>query len=235
MRSPVHRLAILALVAAAALVPARASALTVDEIVSLSRAGVTDTVILALIDRDKPIFTIEPDQLVALKQQGVSEAVILAMLKSGREEGERSAQAAADLNAGFIMSSLSPGPDVVVVGHGPDVPNGGYYSSYSNYSNYPNAIYVPPVTGLIAVPYGVGGGGRRRHAPPSSFVAPSVGPEGRTFISPFAAPYNPPFGAGNAPVARPAQTPPAPSLCLAQVRGPNSLQPLSFVTRCPGQ
>jgi len=238
MRSPVRRLAILALVAAAALVPARASALTVDEIVSLSRAGVTDTVILALIDRDKTIFTIEPDQLVTLKQQGVSEAVILAMLKSGREEGERAAQAAADLNAGFIMSSLAPAPDVVVVGHGPDVPNGGYYSNYSNYSSYPSypsAIYVPPVAGLIAVPYGVGGGGRRRHAPPASFVAPSVAPEGRTFISPFVAPYNSPFGANNAPVARPVQAPPAPSLCLTQVRGPNSLQPLSFVTRCPGQ
>jgi len=232
MRSPVHRLAILAIAVAAALAPARASALTVDEIVSLSRAGVTDTVILALIDRDKTIFTIEPEQLVTLKQQGVSEAVILAMLKSGREEGERAAQAAADLNAGFIMSSLAPAPDVVVVGHGPDVPNGGYYS---NYSNYPNAIYVPPAAGLIAVPYAVGGGGRRRHTPAASFAAPSVAPQERTFISPFAAPYNSPFGANNAPVARPIQTPPALSLCLAQVRGQNSLQPLSFVTRCPGQ
>ena len=229
MRSPVHRLAILAIAAAAALVPARASALTVDEIVSLSRAGVTDTVILALIDRDKTIFTIEPEQLVTLKQQGVSEAVILAMLKSGREEGERAAQAAADLNAGFIMSSLAPAPDVVIVGHGPDVPNGGYYS------NYPNAIYVPPAAGLIAVPYAVGGGFRRRHAAAASFAAPSVAPPERTFISPFAAPYNSPFGANNAPVARPIEAPPAPSLCLAQVRGPNSLQPLSFVTRCPGQ
>ena len=230
MRPLVQRLAILAIVLVAALAPVRASALTLDDIVSLSRAGVTNAVILALIDRDKPIFTIEPDQLVALKSQGVSEAVILAMLKSGREEGERAAQAAADLNAGFIMSSLSPAPDVVVVGHGPDVPNGGY-------SNYSNAVYgVPPVAGLIAVPYAVGGGfgGRRRHAQPVA-VAPPIAGEGRTFLSPFAAPYISPFGAGAAPVVRPVQKPPAPALCIAQVRGANSLQPLSFVTQCPGQ
>src|SRR5437667_2735929 len=63
--------------------PAAASAVTVDQIVALSKAGVTDTVILALIDRDRTIFPIEPEQLVALKREGVSEAVIIAMLKSG--------------------------------------------------------------------------------------------------------------------------------------------------------
>jgi len=230
MRPLVQRFAVLVLAVAAALVPSRASAVTVDDIVSLSRAGVTDAVILALIDRDKTIFTIEPDQLVTLKSQGVSEAVVLAMLKSGRDEGERAAQAASDLNAGFIMSSLSPVPDVVVVGHGPDVPNGGGYG-------YSNGIYgVPPAAGLIAVPYAVGGGfgGRRRHALPAA-VAPPIAGEGRTFLSPFAAPYNSPFGAGAAPVVRPVEKPPAPALCVAQVRGPNSLQPLSFVTQCPSR
>jgi len=228
MRPLVQRLAaILLLVVVAAVVPARAAAVTVDDVVSLSRAGVTDAVILALIDRDKTIFTIEPEQLIALKSQ-VSEAVILAMLKSGRDEGERAAQAASDLNAGFIMSSLSPAPDVVVVGHGPDVPNGGY-------GGYSNGIYgVPPVAGLITVPYAVGGGfgGRRRHGSPAVNAAP-VAAEGRTFLSPFAAPYNSPFGVSAAPVVRPVQAPPAPSLCIAQVSGVNSLHPLSFVTQCP--
>ena len=230
MRPLVQRLAVVVLVVVAAIVPARASAVTVDDIVSLSRAGVTDAVILALIDRDKTIFTIEADQLVTLKSQGVSEAVILAMLKSGREEGERAAQAAADLNAGFIMSSLSAAPDVVVVGHGPDVPNGGY-------GGYSNDIYgVPPAAGLIAVPYAVGGGfgGRRRHAPQAAVAQPISG-EGRTFLSPFAAPYNSPFGAAAAPVVRPVQAPATPALCIAQVSGANSLQPLSFVTQCPGR
>ena len=52
------------------LMPSAASAVTLDEIVSLSRAGVTDAIILALIDRDKTVFAIEPDQIVKLQRDG---------------------------------------------------------------------------------------------------------------------------------------------------------------------
>ena len=106
--------------------PSAASAVTREEIVRLSKSGVSDEVILALVDRDKTIFTINPDDLVALKSEGVSEAVVLAMLKSGREEGEaafayQAAQAAADRAAVAWIA-----PNVVVIGHGPDRPNTGY-------------------------------------------------------------------------------------------------------------
>src|SRR5262245_8488158 len=74
-----------------ALVPAAASAVTLDQIVALSKSGVSEPIILALIDRDRTVFTIEPEQLVALRRDGVSETVILAMLKSGRDEGEAAA------------------------------------------------------------------------------------------------------------------------------------------------
>jgi hypothetical protein len=189
------------------LVPTAASAVTVDQIVQLSRAGVTETVILALIDRDRTIFTLEPEQLVTLKAQGVSETVILAMLKSGREEGERAAQAAADLNTGFIMSSLSSTPDVVVVGHGPDVPNGGWSPATS----------YPGFSGEIAIPYGYYGGygfgGRRRArlAPPVPFSdttssgVPLHSPFTRPFQSPFTAPFVSPFH--QPPVERPIPIP----------------------------
>ena len=89
MRPLAHRIVLAAIITASVLVPATASAVTLDQIVALARAGVTDAVILALIDRDKTIFSIEPEQLVSLKSAGVSEPVILAMLKSGREEGDR--------------------------------------------------------------------------------------------------------------------------------------------------
>ena len=195
---------VLALVACV-VVPSTAAAVTVDEIVQLSRSGVTETVILALIDRDKTIFALEPEQLVTLKAQGVSERVVLAMLKSGREEGERAAQAAAELNSGFIMSSLPAGPEVVIVGHGPDVPNGGW----SNRS-----LYGPPVDGLVGVPYGYGsflpyanGGGRRRQhlPPPVSGFSPPI-PMPQHFQSPFTAPFVSPFH--EPPVARPIPLPP---------------------------
>jgi hypothetical protein len=100
----------------------RASAITVDQVVALARSGVTDTVILALIDRDRTVFAIEPEQIVSLKRD-LSEPVILAMLKSGRAEGDQAARADAAYNSSWIASNLATEPAMVTVGHGPDRPN----------------------------------------------------------------------------------------------------------------
>src|SRR5437016_1852625 len=115
--------AILALVLA--LLPAVASAVTVPEIVALSKAGVSDGVILALIERDKTIFTIDPEQLVALKREGVSEDVVLAMLKSGRQEPAATTVGVASQAASGVPAAASDtiAPETIVVGHGPDRPN----------------------------------------------------------------------------------------------------------------
>ena len=80
------------------------SPITVDQIVALAQAGVTDTVILALIDRDRTVFAIEPEQMSTLQRDGLSETVILAMLKSGRAEGEQAARADAAANSAWIAS-----------------------------------------------------------------------------------------------------------------------------------
>jgi hypothetical protein len=128
------------------LAPASASAVTLDQVVTLSKAGVSEAIILAVIDRDKTILTIEPAQLIALRNDGVSEAVILALLKSGRAEGEAAANANAALNAAMIMSALSPGPDLIIVGHGPDRPNAGHQDGfYSGPPEYalPYSPYLP--------------------------------------------------------------------------------------------
>jgi hypothetical protein len=125
-----------------ALAPARVSAVTLDQVVTLSKAGVSEAIILALIDRDKTILTIEPDQLIALKNDGVSETVIVALLKSGRAEGEAAANANAALNASTIMSALSPVPDLVIVGHGPERPNTDHHDGF--YSGPPAYGYTLP-------------------------------------------------------------------------------------------
>ena len=75
------------------LAPRAASAITVDQVVALAKSGVTDAVILALIDRDRTVFAIEPEQIVTLQRDGLSETVILAMLSSGRAEGDQAARA----------------------------------------------------------------------------------------------------------------------------------------------
>jgi hypothetical protein len=110
------------------LLPVMASAVTVDQIVQLSKAGVSDEVLLALIDRDKSVFSIDPEQLVVIERAGVSRAVILAMLKSGGQPAP-SAQSAEPLRM--------VGPDVTIVGHDPDVPN---VSTVQNYT-----IFAPPI------------------------------------------------------------------------------------------
>lgn len=130
----------LPLVALLALVPVPASAVTVDQVVALAHAGVTDVVILALIDRDRTIFSIEPEQIVTLQRDGLSEAVILAMLKSGREEGERAARADVASNAARIAAAIAPAPELVIVGHGPEGP---IRPSHGFYSSSPPPAYAP--------------------------------------------------------------------------------------------
>jgi hypothetical protein len=190
--------------AAVALAPTVASAVTVDQIVALSKAGVSEAIILALIDRDKTLLTIEPDQIVALQRDGVSEKVILAMLKSGRAEGEEAARNDAASSAATIMSRLSPTPDLVVVGHGPDTPNTGYGAGF--YSSYP-AADVP----LIA-PYAYG-------AYPYGVFAPRQARQRRSFLQDGVNPLFPPpgFCVSQSPTGR----------------VPPSVGTMGFVTACP--
>jgi hypothetical protein len=143
--------------------PAAAFAVTLDQIVALSKAGVSDTVILALIDRDKAVITVEPDQLSKLQRDGVSEAVILAMLKSGRDEGAAAAAADAAMNAAFYFSNVDPYPQVAIVGQGPEEsspsrgaagrgPDTGVVETYVLPYAVPQAVRSRCVTALPAAP-----------------------------------------------------------------------------------
>jgi outer membrane biosynthesis protein TonB len=67
-----------------ALPAARAEALTIRDVVELTKAGLSDDVLLALIDVDRTVFTIDTPTLKMLKDAGVSEPVIIAMIRSGR-------------------------------------------------------------------------------------------------------------------------------------------------------
>jgi len=114
---------VLIFAAAGLLAPRPASAITLDQVIALSKSGVTETVILALIDRDRTVFAIEPEQIVSLQRDGLSERLILAVLKSGRAEGDAAARVDAANNSAWIASNLTTEPLSVSVGHGPDRPN----------------------------------------------------------------------------------------------------------------
>src|SRR5262245_45093551 len=63
----------------------RAEAVSLRDIIELSKAGVSDSVLLALIEVDRTVFTIDTATIKKLKESGVSDPVIIAMIRSGRE------------------------------------------------------------------------------------------------------------------------------------------------------
>jgi hypothetical protein len=123
------------------------AAVTVQEIVSLSKAGVSDAVILALLDRDRSVLTIDPDELVALKREGLSDALIVAMLKNGRQEGDDAARAVSAERAADVLASLSSTPQVTIVGHDPERPNTAHTEDL--YAGIRDGVRLP-----AAMPYG---------------------------------------------------------------------------------
>jgi hypothetical protein len=88
-----------------------AEALTIQEILELTRAGLGEEVLLALIDVDRGVYPTDPATLKILKEAGVSERVIVALVRSGREEivSEPPPQPPAEETA--------PQPQVVVIEH----------------------------------------------------------------------------------------------------------------------
>jgi hypothetical protein len=64
---------------------AAAQAVTLKDIVDLTKAGLGDDVLLALIEVDGGVFDIDAATLTRLKQSGVREKVLVALVRSGRE------------------------------------------------------------------------------------------------------------------------------------------------------
>ena len=95
----------------------RAEAITVTDIIELSKTGLSDEVLLALIEIESKVFPVDPDTVKALKSAGVSERVITAMVRHGRSkplEPPPSAPVAPPEPA------PAPPPQVVVIDHHDD-------------------------------------------------------------------------------------------------------------------
>jgi hypothetical protein len=61
-----------------------AGAVSVDELFNLKANGLSDDVLVALIEADGSVFQLSPDDVLALHKRGLGEKVILAMLASAR-------------------------------------------------------------------------------------------------------------------------------------------------------
>ena len=63
-----------------------AQALTIRDVIELTRAGITEDVLVALIEVDGGVYATDPATLKSLKEAGVSERVMIALIRSGRQK-----------------------------------------------------------------------------------------------------------------------------------------------------
>jgi hypothetical protein len=102
---------LIALAAVLALAAGRAEAVTVRDLIELSKAGLGDEVLIALIEVDSRVFSLDPATLRQLKEAGVSEPVIVALIRSGRTARPNSAPAAP------APEPEARKPEVIVIDH----------------------------------------------------------------------------------------------------------------------
>lgn len=138
-----------------------AEALTIRDIIELTRAGIGEDVLLALIEVDRGVYAIDTPTLKQLKAAGVSDRVLVALVRSGRERVESPEPLP------VIEDPDPPAPQVVVIEH---------HDPVERVREVPVAVAVP-----VYIPVAT----RRRHRPTdgihdaSSFLpfqsGPSVG------------------------------------------------------------
>lgn len=142
-----RRLLLAGIIAAALLgSPGNAHALTIRDIIELTRAGLGDDVLLALIEVDRGVYAIDIATLKQLKAGGVSDRVLVALVRSGR---------GANVDAPAARNALPdpdpPAPHVVVIDH------------HDQHAEHVERIREVPVP--VAVPVYIPVGPRSRHRP----------------------------------------------------------------------
>lgn len=65
-------------------VSASAQSLTIRDLLALHTAGLGDDVLIAMIEVDKPVFTLFPLDVLDLRKQGLSDRVIVKMIETRR-------------------------------------------------------------------------------------------------------------------------------------------------------
>ena len=159
-------------------VPATASAVTIDEVVALAKSGVSEQVVVAVIERDQTLFTLSPALIMKLQRDGLSDRILLALIKSGRPNEPLPASP-------VVRATAEPPPPVAVtvVGHGPDVPNtfAASLMAEPEFIQDPTAVPVPPpvfvpVPIIVPVPTVNPHAGRRSRQQPEQYLERTANP-----------------------------------------------------------
>jgi hypothetical protein len=117
-----RRLSFMLVVFAMLTVASAANALTVRDVIELSKAGVSDEVLLALITVDQRVYTVDADAVKRMKAAGVSDTVMLAMINAGRAD-QNVQNAGGTLPAAAnepAAPSIAPQPQGFVQDYGPE-------------------------------------------------------------------------------------------------------------------
>ncbi len=152
----------LALVAGAA---SSAGAVTLHDLMALSQAGLSDAVLIALIQTDQTIYGVSPDQLLALKRAGVSEPVIVALLRNGRAHATEAPQPPAQA----AVPAPSPADTGVVIIGDHSTPPAAAPTVEQSVVVVPSPVFYP-----VAVPVYTGRPGRP-HRPARQPVSTGFG------------------------------------------------------------
>jgi len=110
-KTSMRRIPILFVILLICLLSSRAEALTFSDVIELTRAGLGEEVLLALIEVDRSVFPIDAASIKRLKEAGVNERVIMAMIRSGREVPTAQDQTPVD------PQPVPVAPPVVVIEH----------------------------------------------------------------------------------------------------------------------
>jgi hypothetical protein len=157
-------------------VPATTSAVTIDEVVALSKSGVSEQVIVAVIERDQTLFTLSPALIMKLQRDGLSDRVLLALIKSGRPNEP-------PLPASPVAASpMPPPPAIAIVGHGAQPPNTSEFDSLAADAAQalppvpvPAPVFVP-VPIIVPVPSVNAHAGRRSRQQPQQYLERTANP-----------------------------------------------------------
>jgi hypothetical protein len=101
--------------------PGSASAVSTRDLVELAKAGLSDDVLVALIEADGTEFHLDAPKILELRAAGLSERVIMAMIKNTRPAplpDDSTAQAAPPAPAGAPQND----PYFVIIGDKPPEP-----------------------------------------------------------------------------------------------------------------
>ena len=101
--------------------PSFAAAATIQDLIKLKAAGLSDDILIALIESDGSIFHLKADDVIAIRKEGLSEKVIMAMLATAIKRPAAPAPAAPATRANSprtepAVEVTSPTPPSLPVG-----------------------------------------------------------------------------------------------------------------------